>query len=439
MLVFAAAIEGDGHQGAGSLKEPLDPDWSSPASMEGGSMKRSGLKSADQARQRGTFRFAIVFASLIGWIPAWADEPPKPRLVFADETAATASPDNDGKFAFDFMIKNVGGKAGSGSLTLDRKMGKGCTQDTTLTATPDVSAALQPNAVQVVHVEITKAGLPATCYIELSTKETAGNTSLKQVKLAQQYVTSTFVIPFKYALGVSLAVVFLTALGFRGWGLQFGQPAWEFAKSWASTTTVAGGAFTTAVALGVLPELTKYASKAGYSILALLISLLVVVAPFIFSGPRDGDIVWDEKNHQFVVAYRGNFFFFVLSCGLTLFAALAQLIVVFVVYREMFPDIAPWSYDPPLYIMVALGGVICFYAFLSVKLTVQLQKQESDRAKDEKKKRYELLAKKLSDIAPIDQLANMKLEAIVGKMDEHGLFAAPAEAEKPRPLSWPVL
>jgi hypothetical protein len=385
-------------------------------------------------------RLAVVLAVLAGCMPVWAEDPPPQRLVFADETAVTASPDKDGKFAFDFTIKNVGGKAGGGSLTLDQKIGKGCTQNTKLTAVPDGSASLQPNGVAVVHVVITGATLPATCYVELSTTGTSGDTSLKQVKLAQRYVTSTFVIPFEYALGISLAVVVLTALGFGGWGLQFGQPAWEFAKSWASTTTFAGGAFTTAVAFNVLPELTKYASKAGYAILALFISLLVVVAPFIFSGLRRGDVVWDEKNNQYTVVYRGCIFFLAMSCGLTLFAALAQLIVVFVVYREMYPEIDPWTFDRPFAVLAVLGGLLCIYAFLSIKLTVELQKEESNRATNEQTRRNQQLSDLLSQRGvTAKELGGMNVDAVIRRLGGHDLLREPVMTDNPRPLAWPVL
>jgi hypothetical protein len=397
-------------------------------------MKAVGKSSADgTGRQWRLVRSAIVLASLTAYIPAWADDSPPQRLVFADETAVTASPDKNGKFAFDFTIKNAGGKAGGGSLKLNHEMGKGC-KDAHLTATLDASASLQPNTVTVVQVEITNAGLPATCYVELSTNDTTGNTSLKQVKLSQQYVTSTFVTPLVYGLGISLAIAAITGFVFGGWGLRFGPPAWEFAKSWASTTTVAGGAFTTAVAFGVLPELTKYASKAGYAILSLLISLLVVVAPFVFSGLRNGDIKWDDKNHQYAVVYHGGFFFLALSCGLTLFAALAQLIVVFVVYREMFPNIDAWSQDAPFYVMVALGVLLCTYAFFSIKLTVQLQKTENENAPKRSATRRASFRKEIGDLAEhginVDELVRINADALVRER---------VESEQPRPLPWPVL
>jgi hypothetical protein len=398
-------------------------------------MKTTGSRLAGQAG-RLIVRFAIVLAGLTACILAWAEDAPPPRLVFADETAVTASPDKNGKFAFDFTIKNAGGNAdasgkpGEGALTLNHEMGKGCT-NAQLAATPKAPIQLKSNAVTVVHVEITQAELPATCYVELSTTGPTGNTSVKQVKLNQQYVTSTFVTPLVRGLGISLAIVAITGLLCGGWGLRFGPPAWEFAKSWASTTTFAGGAFTTAVAFSVLPELTKYASKAGYAILSLLISLLVVVAPFVFSGLRDGEIKWDEKNHQYGVVYHGGFFFFWLSCALTLFAALAQLIVVFVVYREMFPDIDPWARDVPFYVMVGLGVVLCVYAILTIRLTIKLQTTENTDAPQRSARRRERFNEEMGNLAAFGiNLDRARIDALVRES---------MKSDKPQPLPWPVL
>jgi hypothetical protein len=233
---------------------------------------------------------------------------------------------------------------------------------------------------------------------------------------------------------VALVLVGLTGLVCGGWPLQFGPPAWEFAKSWASTTTFAGGAFTTAVALTVLPELTKYASKAGYAILSLLISLLVVVAPFVFSGLRNGDIKWDEKNKQYAVVYRGGFFFFWLSCALTLFAALAQLIVVFVIYREMFPETGAWSFDCAFYVLVGLGLLLCIYAVLSVKLTVDLQIKENSGAPLRPAEQMQRLQARREKLATLGANAEEWT-----RLNANALIKEPMESDQPRPLPWPVL
>jgi hypothetical protein len=400
-------------------------------------MKTTGSRLAGQAG-RLIVRFAIVLAGLTACIPAWAeDAPPPPRLVFADETAVTASPDKDGKFKLDFTVKNAGGNAdtkgnpGEGMLKLNHQLGKKCDKVEAV----DVPVQLQSNAVKVVQLEITKAELPATCYVELSMTGTAGNTSLRQVKLTQEYVTSAVWIPLAVCLVGALLVATGTGLYFGGRSLKFGPPAWEFAKSWASTTTFAGGAFTTAVAFSVLPELTKYASKAGYAILSLLISLLVVVAPFVFSGLRDGEIRWDEKNRQYAVTYRGEFVFFALSCALTLFAALAQLIVVFVVYREMFPDVDPWSLDCPLFVLAILVLLLCLYAGLSIKLTVQLQQKEKTQAQDRSAEQIQRLQVRR------ERLTNLGINAndLIREINANALLGEDMETGVQRPLPWPVL
>ncbi|MFQ3457639.1 hypothetical protein PMN64_30570 [Bradyrhizobium sp. UFLA01-814] len=80
------------------------------------------------------------------------------------------------------------------------------------------------------------------------------------------------------------------------------SPSWDFAKSWTSNATLVGGIVTAALSLSALPELTKHASKSGYS---ALVSLVVTVAPFIFTALRSGTVKKDATIQQDVVVYQG--------------------------------------------------------------------------------------------------------------------------------------
>ena len=118
---------------------------------------------------------------------------------------------------------------------------------------------------------------------------------------------------------------------------KVGPLAWDFAKSWSSTLTLAGATVTAALALSALPELTRNASKNGYPITALLIALVVVVAPLSFVIFGRGNVMEDEETKKESVVYTGGLFAF-LSCTLTLFAGLAQLLVLFLLGDELFRD-----------------------------------------------------------------------------------------------------
>ncbi len=101
---------------------------------------------------------------------------------------------------------------------------------------------------------------------------------------------------------------------------------------------------TAALALSALPELTRNGSKNGYSIMAFLIALVVVIAPLSFAIWRRGTIVQDDQTKQETVVYSGKLRFFFLSCFLTLFAGLAQLLVLFLLGDELFRDYNVWSF-----------------------------------------------------------------------------------------------
>ena len=116
------------------------------------------------------------------------------------------------------------------------------------------------------------------------------------------------------------------------------MPAWEWDKSWTSTTTVVRSLITAALSLGALPDLTKYASRTGYAALAFMITLAVAVAPFLFTALRVGDVKADGS-----VTYGGWLWSFLLSGAITLFAGMAQVVVLFLLFDEIFLNYGFWS------------------------------------------------------------------------------------------------
>ena len=419
------------------------------------------------------FRRVIVFtslslglASLIGCAPAWADDPP-PRFVFADESSVTASPDATDTFKFDFVIKNVGGTPGDGTLTLSRTLGKGCDTKAGFTVS-EKSIHLEPNFVKIVHVEISNVALPATCYVQMATTtkapaqktpdqsqpqsqtqvqtqaqdknaaENVPSSSLKQVKLTQNYFTSTVWEALAKCWVISIVAVLVALAIACGWAetfdmsLKLGSPAWEFAKSWTSSVTLVGGVFSAAAAFSALPELTKYASKSGYGILSLLISLAVVFAPFVFFAVRKGEIEPDKQTQKYAVVYQGYLPLFLLSCALTLFAGLAQLVVLFLLFRELFPVSDPWSQDYKLIATEGLGLLICIYAVQSIYQTIRLQAKENADAPKRPGLQQDRLKKLFTELG-------IKDVAGINGLTASAVIAEPMETGVARPLSWPVL
>jgi len=234
---------------------------------------------------------------------------------------------------------------------------------------------LPSNAVGITQVEITKVELPATCYIELVTEGEGGNTSLKQIKLTQQYVTWTILI--------LLGICFMTSViaAYRTWSkaqscfgiclnFKLGSPAWDFAKSWTSNISLAGAIISTALTLSALLELTKHASKSGYSSLALLISFAVIIAPFVFIARRTGVLEKDKgPPPKVTVVYQGRLWLFLLSCMITLFAGLAQLVVLSLLLHEVLIEYA-FLFFP---LAVLLGASLCKYVGYSMFLTIKSQ------------------------------------------------------------------
>ena len=308
----------------------------------------------------------------------------KTNFSFVDGAAITVSPGSAGALKFDAAIKNSG-VSGAATTAL---IGDGCAQTEASPLASEKLDALKTNAVAVVTFTISGVTLPRSCYVELVSE---GGTSLKQIKLTQSYATCTVMIFLLTCLLVSSAVAYCasrraTVQQSVNWKFQLGNPAWDFAKSWTSTTTLVGGIISTALALSALPELTKYASKSGYSVLALLISLVVIVAPFIFSASMVGK-VHREKQGKYSVEYKGRLWIFTISCAVTLFAGLAQLFVFFFLLHEIFHGYFFWpSLEAAPFVnlgllpTVILAAVLCCYARHSILLTVELQEAADTNA-----------------------------------------------------------
>lgn len=327
----------------------------------------------------------IAFESSV----ALADDSKQPSFGFVDGSAVTLSPGRSDRFKLDLAIKNAGTMEGVPSLKLLSDMDKKC-DHADIATEPHPPAKLSPNAVAIAHVTISGVEPPATCYIALTTLE-QGNTSLKQIKLAQQYVTSTMFYSLWACVLISAFVAIATWVAARiklgGVSLfyKLGSPAWDFTKSWTSTTTLAGAIISTALTLSALPELTKYASKSGYAALAMLISLAVVVAPFVFVAFRNGEIAKDPATGNDTVIYKGCLWLFLVSGAITLFAGLAQVVLLFLLLDEIFLDYVFWSFSPDRHPWLALnvGSVstgallvaLCWYVSHSMFLTIKLQKQ----------------------------------------------------------------
>lgn len=149
-------------------------------------------------------------------------------------------------------------------------------------------------------------------------------------------------------------------------------------KSWISNTTVVTSAIATAMALGALPELTKYASKTGYAALAFMTALAVIVAPFLFTAFRVGEIKEDGS-----VDYGTWLWLFLLTGAITLAAGMVQVVLLFLLFDEIFLGYRFWSLgsvDEPwawpnlgLLLTVALFVALCRYVSHSMFMTIKQQ------------------------------------------------------------------
>jgi len=322
--------------------------------------------------------------------PKSKTEEPKPIFEFVDATASTLAPDASVQFKLDLLIKNSGDLAAVPSLALVSDVENRCGPDN-LKLVPDKLELIPPKGVTITHVTVSGVKLPATCYIKLSAGSPAGTTSLKQIKLNQQYVTDDVLYPIYKALGFALIVAnatWMLAVLKHGnkVGPKFlvGSPAWELDKSWISNTTVVSSVLATAMGLGALPELTKYASKTGYATLIFMTSLAVIIAPFLFTVFRAGTVKTDADNKT-VVDYKTLLPLTLLCGAVTLFAGMTQVVLLFLLFDEILLPYHFWSFGSEprpwtawnvgsistVLLCIALGWYVGQSMFLAISQQVQ--------------------------------------------------------------------
>jgi hypothetical protein len=112
-------------------------------------------------------------------------------------------------------------------------------------------------------------------------------------------------------------------------------------------------------------------------------------------------------------AFFGCLWLFLVSCAITLFASLAQIVLLVLLLSEIFLNRELWMAPPAFALIVAL----CWYVAHSMSLTIKLQKEADGKA-----------GQKLVDAVP-------------NKNDQNAVAAAAARAQTAKGplLTWPVL
>lgn len=310
---------------------------------------------------------------------AWAQQPAA-NMAFVDPGSVVLAPDGAGVVTFDAPVRNSGNLKGGASFELHGGQDGKCVT-TNLTA-PSAHDYL-PNEIAITNFKISGVELPAICYLELQTVVDGGivNRAIKQIKLTQRY--ATWELGIRLILGVALSLLTVGAVAILarrkhgekfGTSFEFGSPAWDFAKSWSSNLTLASAAVSAGIALSSLPELSRYASRSGYGTWVLVISLAVLVAPFVFVLFRRGTV--DNGS----VAYNGSALSFFASCAITLFSGLAQIVILFLLLDEVFQSYASYSYTIALVLTMVLAGALCWYSVTSMLLTIEVQVKAKEEA-----------------------------------------------------------
>ncbi len=153
------------------------------------------------------------------------------------------------------------------------------------------------------------------------------------------------------------------------WHDHMGKPQWSFTSSWATTITTIGAVLGTVLAVA-LPNQIEQFSKNGVMALNLFFGLVALVAPLLYSAI--GVHVRAKDEDKELIEYQGFVWMFFLTCWLTLWAVLGQLVAVTSTITVL---VASPGLLQPVFIMaviVAMLGVSS-YAIVTIPWTIQDQ------------------------------------------------------------------
>jgi hypothetical protein len=167
---------------------------------------------------------------------------------------------------------------------------------------------------------------------------------------------------------------------------RMGAGDWKFTESWASTLTALGSILTAVLAAQVLPSDTEAQKlvKGTYVVYSLMFATVIVVGTGVYNTlrkqnrgvaqpaggtPKAGETprvgLPENDAPQTSIQYQGFVIFFLIACGLVLWAVLGQLLTAWYLLGEV-PNLSASIYS----VFQVLLAVAAFLALLYVAISV---------------------------------------------------------------------
>jgi hypothetical protein len=179
----------------------------------------------------------------------------------------------------------------------------------------------------------------------------SGVTTLSVAARADYDVDSNLVLGIPLLLAVVIMALAWTGAGRPSAKAPLGALDLDFTKSFASTLTAVGALLGTIVAAGVLPDDTQHLTSDAYVALNLVFGVAIVVAALIYASVQRAtwDDLPDTRPKQQTRKQQGFVWVFVISCVITVWAVLGELLTLAILVDELggdsgFTTVAVWGF-----------------------------------------------------------------------------------------------
>jgi hypothetical protein len=200
------------------------------------------------------------------------------------------------------------------------------------------------------------ASTGAVGYVALETNGVDAAVAVRELRVAPELSTHVDDIAVG-ALVAGIVAVFIGIVAAAGRLKQHGEVVWS--DSWGSNVSIGAGLLTAVLQLSIFPEQTHYLHRSAYSLLSVIFTALVALAP----------VVCGLFSKQTAAGREVPATFFCIAGVLTLWGGVGQLVVLGFAILELrdaviLPETLAWLLSAMTFVLLP---VLCGYGIFTIQ------------------------------------------------------------------------